>query len=353
MSATDAQRQAVGSASRRATYPGFRNLVKAVGTGERGRRALTSDEAHEAMRAMLTGAATGAQIGAFLMAMRIKGETVTEMTGLVRALRESAVPLRADTDRPLVACAGAYDGVAETPQLSLAAGAVAAACGAGVVIHCGTPLGPKYGVTHAEVLGALGGPELPGPEQSRRMLEASGVTVVNAAACLPGWAELAAVRDEIGPRGPVHSAEKLVDWFGARRFTVGFTHGPYADRLLGALTELGADAAIAIRGSEGQDVLRPGRPVAQDASGRLELPEELGLNLGDARGVEASAELTRAVLAGRAEPAAELAVALTAGLRLLVCGLAPTPLRGMAAARAAIADGRAQATLDAALSAAS
>jgi anthranilate phosphoribosyltransferase len=332
---------------RRARYEGFRSTIKAVGTGERGRRALGFAEARAAIAALLAGEVSPAQAGAFLIAMRLKGETPEELAGFAQGLRDAAAELRPPPGLPLVACAGAYDGVSEAPQLSLAAAAAAAACGTGVVVHCGTTLGPKFGITAADVLGALGGPSSPSPAESEAMLARAGVSVVHAAESLGGWRALAELRDEIGPRGPVHSAEKLVDWFGASRFVVGYTHHPYRDRLLGALSLLGARAAVAVRGVEGSDVLRPGRPVADTIGGPLELPEELGFAIEPAHGAQASAELTRAALAGDADRAVGVAVALSAGVRLFAAGVAQTPLRGASAARAAIGDGRALAVLEA------
>jgi anthranilate phosphoribosyltransferase len=332
---------------RRARYEGFRSTIKAVGTGERGRRALSFAESREAIGALLAGEVSPAQAGAFLIAMRLKGETPEELAGFAQGLRDAATELRPPPGLPLVAAAGAYDWVSEAPQLSLAAAAAAAACGAGVVVHCGTTLGPKFGTTAADVLGALGGRASPTPAESEAMLARAGVSVVHAAEALAGWRALAELRDEVGPRGPVHSAEKLVDWFGAQRFLVGYTHHPYRDRLLGALALLGAREAVAVRGLEGSDVLRPGRPVADSIAGPLELPEELGFAIAPAPGAQASAELTRAVLAGQGDRPVEVAVALSAGVRLLAAGVAPTALSGASAARAAIADGRATAALEA------
>lgn len=329
----------------RSSYDGFRATIKAIGTGPRGSRPLDFGEARAAMAAILAGAVSDAQAGAFLIAMRIKGETPEELAGLAQALRDAAVPMRAGVDRPLVACAGAYDGVAEAPQLSLAAAVLAAAAGAGVVVHCGDTLGPKHGVTAADVLAALGGSPSPSPDDSAAMLERAGVAVVHAGEALPGWRRLAALRDEIGLRGPVHSAEKLVDYLGARRFVVGHTHGPYGARICGALALLDAERAVAVRGVEGSDVMRPGRPVAVDCDATLELPERLGDRLPEAAGAEASAALTRAVAGGDEDGVIAYAVALSAGLRLAVAGLARDAVTGMAAARAAVADGRAGHTL--------
>ncbi|MEV4419018.1 hypothetical protein AB0L40_03470 [Patulibacter sp. NPDC049589] len=337
----------VRSIPRRSIYTGFRAYIKTVGTGERGRRPLTREEAHDATRMILAGEATDVQSAAFLTAMRIKGENPEELAGMADALRERATPLTARTDRTLVACAGGYDGCVDAPSLSLAAGVVAAAAGAGVVIHCGTTLGPKYGVTPADVLGVLGGPARPTGPESEAMLERTGVTVVHVAELLAGWQSVATIRDEVGLRSPIHSAEKLVDWFGAKRFIVGYAHSQYAARLCGALDLLGAERSYAVRGPEGSDIMRPGRPSAHLNGEKMDLPESVGDNLAPAPGAEAAAAMTRAVVDGSADRIVASTVTLSAGLRLHACGVAPTVLAGVAASRAAIADGRAAATLDA------
>ena len=339
----------LGSSLRPSHYDGFRATIRTVGTGVRGSRALTFDEARAAMAALLAAEVSDAQAGAFLIAMRIKGEQPEELAGMAQALRDAAPAAPAELDRPVVACAGAYDGTADVPNLSLAAGVAAAACGAGVVMHCGDTLGPKRGTTVADVLAALGGPGRPALAESRAMLERCGVCVVHAGAALPGWSRLAELRDEIGLRGPVHSAEKLVDWFGARRFVVGHTHAAYAERLVGALERLGAERAVAVRGLEGSDVLRPGRPVAHERGRSHELPELLGARLRGGGGAEESAWLTRVALRGEGDDLLAHTVALSAGLRLYATGVAVDPLSGAREAREALRDGRAAATLSALL----
>jgi anthranilate phosphoribosyltransferase len=171
--------------------------------------------------------------------------------------------------------------------------------------------------------------------------------VVHVGEALPGWDDLATLRDEIGLRGPVHSAEKLVDWFGARRFVVGHTHGSYAGRLLGALERLGADRAIAIRGVEGSDVLRPGRPVAvlSHAGGAVDLPERLGLVLRGDCDPAVAADLTRAIVRGDEQGAARQAVVLSSAVRLIAAGTTSDPAEALRRSEAALDDGRAAATL--------
>jgi anthranilate phosphoribosyltransferase len=329
----------------RSQYPGFRGTIKAVGTGRRGSRSLAFEEARDAMRALLDGQTTEAQAGAFLIAMRIKGEEPEELAGLVQALRDAALSREPGSVSP-VATAGAYDGVAESPQLSLAAAAVSAACGAPCVIHCGDSLGPKYGTTPADVLAALGGSRRPGLDASRAMLEASGISIVHAGEAIPGWDRLAAIRNQVGLRGPVHSAEKLVDHLGAGRFIVGFTHQPYGPRLVEALGLLGAEQSLAVRGVEGSDIPRPARPQATGMNGGPELPQQLGLQLPEnAASPQASAELTLAILDGSDVGPAARAVVLGAVMRLWAAGLCGSVDHGIAQAREAISSRTAAASL--------
>ncbi|MDQ3719208.1 MAG: hypothetical protein M3350_00195 [Actinomycetota bacterium] len=334
----------------RSTYQGFAATIKLVGTGARGSRNLDSDEARAAMADLLAGRASDAQAGAFLMAMRLKGEAPEELAGFAQALRDASDELEADTgSRPVVACGGGYDGVAAAPHLSVAAAATAAACGAAVVMHCGGTLGPKRGVTQGDVLAALGGPAQPTAEQSATMLERSGLALVYTPAVTAGWERLRPLRDQIGVRGPLHAAERLQRFFGARRFVIGFTHSPYPERILGALSALGAERSVAVRGIEGSDVARPGRPTAIAQNGPLELPEQLGHRVPAEGGAEASATATRAVLAGELNGPVEQAVALSAGLRLYAAGLEEDPRAATERGRTALRDGSAAAALDALL----
>lgn len=336
----------------RTDYGGFRAVIKAVGTGPRGSRALTFDEAREAAAGLLAGDVSPVQAGAFLIAMRIKGEAPAELAGITQALRDAArtvAPEPPAGGRPIVACAGAFDGMSEAPHLSLAAAVLAAAAGARIVVHCGGRLGPKRGTTAADVLVALGGPLRPKPSESLAMLERSDVALVHAGAAIPGWDALAAIRDEIGLRGPLHTAEKLVDHLGATRFVVGHTHSSYRERILGALALLGAQRAVAVRGMEGADIVRAGRPSAADANGPLDIPESPGSVLRGDADPQIAAELTRAIAAGDDHGVASHTAILSAGLRLYAAGRSESVSAGAALASAAIEDGRATATLEALL----
>jgi anthranilate phosphoribosyltransferase len=286
--------------------------------------------------------------------MRIKGETPAELAGVAQALRDAArfvAPDPPSGTRPIVACAGAYDGITEAPHLSLAAAVLAAAAGARVLVHCGTTIGPKHGTTPGDVLLALGGPLRPQPAESLAMLERADVALVHAGAAIPGWDELAGVRDEIGLRGPLHTAEKLVDHLGATCFVVGHTHSSYRARIIGALTLLGARRSVAVRGIEGADILRAARPSAADAGGPLEIADSPGDVLRGDADPQVSAELTRAIAGGEEHGVAGRTALLSAGVRLYAAGHCDNVAAGVVLASAAVADGRAAATLEALLAA--
>lgn len=331
----------------RAGYTGFRACIKAVGVGPRGSRSLTFEEARDAGGALLDGEVSDAQAGAFLLAMRVKGEAPEEMAGLAQALRDRAAPMDPGAGPAVLVSAGAFDGVAEVPPLGLAASVCAVAAGARVVVPCSRRIGPKHGVTAGDVLGALGGDGEPSPEASEAMMKRSGIALVHAGMAIPGWEGLARIRDEVGLRGPLHSAEKLVDWFGARRFVVGHTHGSYTARLLGGLERLRVERAIAVRGIEGSDLLRPGRPAAFDSGGQLDLPESPGMQLRGDPDPDLAADLTRAVLSGAEAGAARRAVVLSAAVRLLAAGAVRDAATGMRRSSEALEDGRATAVLEA------
>jgi anthranilate phosphoribosyltransferase len=183
------------------------------------------------------------------------------------------------------------------------------------------------------------------------MLERSGVALVHAGEAIPGWDRLAEIRDEVGVRGPVHSAEKLVGHFDARRFVVGYAHQPFGPRLLAALQVLGAERAVAVRGAEGSDVVRPGRPQAHvQPDVALELPERLGDRLpAAASDAASSAALTAAVLAGDDTGPAAHAVVLSAALRVHAAERSTRIDDAIAQAARAIESGAAGAALEALL----
>lgn len=330
----------------RARYDGFQAYVKRVGTGPKGSRDLSFEEARAALGAILDGLADPAQTGAFLVASRIKGEAPEEIAGFAAALRERCIVARPDPGMPIVACAGGYDGVVEGPQLSLAVAAIAAASGAAIALHGAPPLGPKHGTTATQVVEALGLEPALTPAASALVLERTGIGVFWTPLLCPPWEALRPLRDAIGVRTPINAAEKLLAPVACDAFVAGVTHLPYAVRLLEALRRLDAGRALMVRGLEGSDVAKPGRPKVYELSHR-EITEaavgdgdSLPLDAATA-GAGGSARLTRELVSGLAPREVTGCAVLSAGLRLYAAGVAASPSAGSAAARAALESGAA------------
>jgi anthranilate phosphoribosyltransferase len=312
-------------------YPGFQAFIKRVATGPRGNVDLTLDEAAEAFGSVLDGRVTPAQAAAFLVAMRLKGETAAELAGFARALRERCATQSASSDRPLVTCAGGYDGNVRNPNLSLAAAATAAACGAGVVLHSGPRLGPKHGANVAAVLIELGGAAELHPARSARVLERTGIGFFWTPKLCPPWERLRPLRGEVGVRTPLSAVEKLLAPVGGSAFVVGLTHC----------------------GQEGSDFVSSSHPRALELEGSTVAPlPDLGPGSAVAApreyaGAEGSAALTSRALDRREAGGADLhaVVAFNTALRLRAAGVCASLRQGIGRACEALREGHAARTL--------
>jgi anthranilate phosphoribosyltransferase len=190
-------------------------LIKHIGRGARLAKDLDGEQAEALMSAVVAGEADAYQIGAFLLAMRMKGESAAELAGFVRALRPAcAVPA---IDGPLVDVDVHADGRAGRPSVALAAATIAAACGARVLLR-GWFKNRFSRNDLGEVFSRMG---------IGRGRAAAGVVVVDLEEAAPRVAELLALRERIGVRTCVHSAVKLLDPAGARRQLIGIFHSPY------------------------------------------------------------------------------------------------------------------------------
>ncbi|MFO7629141.1 MAG: anthranilate phosphoribosyltransferase [Prochlorococcaceae cyanobacterium] len=230
----------------------FRTLIGLVGSGEHTSSGLSREEAREAMELMLSGAVDDAQLGAFLIAHRIRRPAPLELSGMLDAYRSHGPVLRSAGRRPL--CFGVpYDGRSRTaPLLPLLALSLAAA-GQPVVLHGGEPMPVKYGVTLAELFAALGiewrGLPLATVQQ---LFDEHGVALTHQSDHFPAAERLVAVRDAIGKRPPVASLELL--WTphqGEHLLVSGFVHPPTEARAWQALTASGETDVLTVKGLEG------------------------------------------------------------------------------------------------------
>src|SRR6188472_2894195 len=233
------------------------------------------------MGEIMRGEATSAQIGGFLVALRLKGETVDEIAGCAEAMREHVLPVepaRAD----LVDTAGTGGDGAQTLNISTAAALVAAAAGAGVAKHGNRAVSSASG--SADVLEALGFElELP-PARIERSIDELGFGFLFAPTHHPAMRHAAPVRRELAARTVFNVLGPLTNPAGARAQVVGVYAPALVRTLADALVQLETTRAYVVHGAGGIDELSPCGPnlVCQVEGGSVreyELdPLELGID---------------------------------------------------------------------------
>jgi anthranilate phosphoribosyltransferase len=319
---------------------------------------LTRGEARDAMAQIMAGEATPAQIGGLLIGLRLKGETVSEITGCAEAMREHALPVRpARTD--LVDTAGTGGDGMRTLNISTAAALLAAAAGTGVAKHGNRAVSSASG--SADVLEALGFRLEQPAERVAASIDALGFGFLFAPSHHPAMRHAGPVRRDLGTRTVFNVLGPLTNPAGARAQVVGV----YSDRLVRTIAEvlasLGAHRAYVVHGHDGLDELSPTGPslVCEVRDGEVSewtlAPEELGIArcpLGDLAGGDATANaaIIRALFAGDVSghtPGARSAVLLNAAAALAASGHADTLADGLAQATAALDSGAAAERLDA------
>ncbi len=316
---------------------------------------LTRDEARGVMNSIMSGEATQAQIGGFLVALRLKGETADEIAGCAEAMREHVVPVHPKRD-DLVDTAGTGGDGANTWNISTAAALVAAAAGAGVAKHGNRAASSATGA--ADVLEALGFElELP-PERIEQSIDRLGFGFLFAQAHHPAMKYAGPVRRELAARTVFNVLGPLTNPAGARAQVLGVYAPELARTIADALVALGARRAFVVHGAGGIDELSPTGPnlvceVADGSVREYELdPEDLGIDRGDPRGLrgadaETNARELRNVLEGEVlEGAHRDAVLLNAAGAIAAAGRAADLAEGLGLARIAIDSGAAGTRLD-------
>ena len=307
---------------------------------------LTEDEAASAFEVIMRGDATPVQIAGFIVALRMKGETVEEITGFARTARAMATPIHVE-GALLDTCGTGGDGLA-TFNISTLSAIVAAACGARVAKHGNRASSSLCG--SADVLEQLGVKIDLAPEGVARCIDEAGIGFLFAPVFHPSFRYAGVPRRELGVRTVFNVLGPLCNPAGAKYQALGVADATMASKMADVLVRLGVERAIVFHAADGMDELSVASPsYVIEVDGRrneYELdPAELGLPRApvDAMrggGPEENARLAREVLAGAKGPRRDV-VLLNAAAALRAAGLAKEWKEGIGMAAGAIDSGRA------------
>jgi anthranilate phosphoribosyltransferase len=320
-------------------------VIDAIAKLVRG-ESLTEAEASEAFEGIMRGDATPVQIAGLLIALRMKGETVEELTGFARAARTMATPIAVD-GALLDTCGTGGDGLA-TFNISTLSAIVAAACGARVAKHGNRAASSMCG--SADVLEQLGVKIDLGPGGVTRCIDEAGIGFLFAPIFHPSFRFAGVPRRELGVRTVFNVLGPLCNPAGARYQALGVADGKVAAKMAEVLVRLGVERAIVFHAGDGMDELSvsgPSHVIEIDGSRKeYELdPSELGLAKApvDAMrggGPEDNARIAREVLGGATGPRRDV-VLLNSAAALRAAGLARDWKEGIRAGAEAIDSGRA------------
>ncbi|MAF95016.1 MAG: anthranilate phosphoribosyltransferase [Rhodospirillaceae bacterium] len=314
--------------------------------------ALSADEAEAAFDIIMSGDATDAQIGAFLMALRVRGETVDEITGAVRTMRAKA--LAVDAPAGAIDVVGTGGDGSGTYNISTAAAIVVAACGVPVAKHGNKALSSKSGA--ADVLAALGVNLDADLGLVEKAIAEAGIGFLMAPRHHSAMKYVGPARVEMGTRTIFNLLGPLSNPAGVTRQFTGVFALAWVEPLAKVLGNLGCEAAWVVHGNDGLDEMTTTGPsfVAELKDGKITtfevtpgdagLPEAKPEDLKGGDAAENAAALT-AVLDGEPGPYRDVTVYNAAGA-LIVAGQAADLKQGGALAAAAIDGGKAREALE-------
>lgn len=234
--------------------------IKDIGRGHAGARSLGVDAARDLMTQVLDGQVTDLEIGAFALAMRMKGESLDELLGFLQALQPRLTPIR--SDRPVVVIPS-YNGARRLPNLTPLLALSLAQEGARVLVH-----GPRHDpsrVTSAEVFMSLALPPATDADAVAELWRRHEPAFVPTDALSPALQRLLDVRWVVGLRNSGHTIAKMLDPIaGAPTLRLmNYTH-PEFGQLMAAYAERGAASMMLLRGTEGEAVADPRRCPKMD-----------------------------------------------------------------------------------------
>jgi anthranilate phosphoribosyltransferase len=325
------------------------------------REDLSAEQTAEVLAQIMHGEASEVQIAGFLIALRTKGETVAELTGLASTMRALAAPVQTGRD-DLLDTAGTGGG-RSTFNVSTTAALIAAGAGCAVAKHGNRSATSRSG--SADVLEALGARIDLSPEGVAACIEEAGFGFMFAPVHHQATRFVVPVRHELAVRTIFNLLGPLTNPAGARRQLIGVSDADFLETIAGALAQLGVDRALVVCSDDGLDEISADAPTKVVEVNGPEItryvlsPQELGVEVhagghaaaGLVGGTpQENAQVTRAILEGarrgpRGAADEDLAL-LNAGAAIYAAGAADTIAQGVLAAREAIAEGHAAHALE-------
>ena len=313
-------------------------------------REIFHDEMLALMRRIMSGEMTPVMMAAILLGLRVKKETIGEITAAAQVMREFSTKVVVADRTHLVDIVGTGGDGSHTFNISTCAMFVAAAAGARVSKHGNRSVSSKSG--SADVLEAMGVPLTLTPQAIARCIDETGIGFMFAPNHHPAMKNVGPVRRELGVRTIFNILGPLTNPAEAPNILMGVFHPDLVGIQVRALQRLGAEHAIVVYGRDGMDEVSLGAAtmVGEYKDGAIREyeihPEDFGLTMASNRAlrVETPAQslaLVRSVLDDEAGAARDI-VMLNAGVALYAAGVAPTMAEGIAKARSAIASGAAR-----------
>jgi anthranilate phosphoribosyltransferase len=326
----------------------FKALIGKVASGA----SLTRDEAANAFERMMSGEATPSQMGGLLMALRVRGETVDEITGAVTAMR--AKMLRVDAPADAVDVVGTGGDASGSYNISTCAALIAAGAGVPIAKHGNRALSSRCGA--ADVLTALGVKVDLTPAQVARCISEAGIGFMFAPAHHPAMKHVGATRVELGTRTIFNLLGPLSNPAGVKRQMVGVFSRQWIEPLAEVLKNLGAERVWVVHGSDGLDEITTTGPtsVAALENGKVRVfeisPEDVGLSKSKPealRGGDAAANAAALldVLKGKKSAFRDVAI-INAAAALVVAGRAAALKEGVALAAKSVDSSEAEGRLE-------
>ncbi len=314
-------------------------------------RDLTIEEA-EALMGQIFNEATDAQIGALLIALRMKGESVSEIAGFARKMRSSAIRINPQVKGTLVDTCGTGGDAANTINISTAAALVTAACGVPVAKHGNYAVSSKCG--SANVLSELGVNISPQPTAVAAMIESVGIGFMLAPIFHPAMKRVGPIRKEMGMRTVFNILGPLTNPAGAKAQVMGVYDPRHCEKLAQVLKALGTERAMVVHGCGMDEITNTGETaVSELKNGAVKSyklrPQDLDYAVARPEDIaggtpEENARKLVNVLKGERSMARDI-IAMNSGAAVYVSGQASTLQEGARVAEAALDSGSALQTL--------